>query len=150
MRTLIVMAIVFVLVILGCSQDHGRYAAQIAAMRAADPAKDADAAMAAGDYRFAGLMGFGQIVPGIIDGSRVPRNRVRIIPNTTDAVENSEHAELQRAAYDYAVQYNRRLNEALPRIPPMTRPATGPATQDTRGVGLPHSGQTPEVRAVRE
>src|SRR5436305_1178741 len=89
----------------GCDR---KYSAQIDALESADPAKDAAAALAAGDLRFVGVMGVGEIVPGAPQWVlQSPHVHARFIPNTSDAIESNQHARLQKVAHDYAAKYNK-------------------------------------------
>ena len=97
----------------GETETPETYAAQIKRLESADVAAEVDAAMARGDKRLVGVMGIGLITPGVPDDYDGPDRGVRIIENTSDAIENDEHMRLQDAAYRYAKQYNELLRQRL-------------------------------------
>lgn len=102
----------------GCKQSPQSttdYSAQIRAMEAADAAKDVTAAVASGDTRFVGVMGYGPIVPGAPEWVRLSRH-VRFICNTSDAIESAQHARLQHVAHEYAKKYNEILLAKMPSL----------------------------------
>ena len=78
---------------------------------------EVDAAVSTGDLRFVGVMGIGLIVPGVPDYHEkyAAKYGVRVIENTSDAIESKEHGRLQEVAYEYAEKYNRRLIAKLPK-----------------------------------
>ena len=87
-------------------------AEQIERLESADVAADVEAALVRGDKRFVGVMGVGLIVPGV---DTYAHRGVRVIENTSDAIESDEHLRLQEAARRYAEHYNKLL---LKRISP--------------------------------
>ena len=95
---------------------EGPYERQTKDLESADVASEVRDAVAKGDCRFVGVMGFGMAVPGVPDYHEryADRYGVRIIPNTTDAIENDAHHRLQRAAWSYAERYNAALLQKLP------------------------------------
>jgi len=101
----------------GCSEKTAKYADQIRALESADVAAEVEAAVSKGDLRFVGVMGFGLLVPGVPDYQEkyAARYGVRVIENTSDAIENEEHRRLQDAAYRYAEKYNSLLIPQLPK-----------------------------------
>jgi len=100
----------------GCSSKGGEYAQQIKVLESADVAADVKNAVSKGDLRFVGVMGVGLLVPGVPDYQEkyAARYGVRVIENTSDAIENEEHRRLQDVAYHYAEKYNSLL---IPRLP---------------------------------
>lgn len=109
-----------------------KYAAQIKALESAVPAADLTAAWAASDRRFVGVMGVGLVVPGVTNYYAVydKSNGVRIIPNTSDAIESDEHARLRDVAHEYALRYNRLLLAKLATTQPAT--SKGVSVEDAR------------------
>src|SRR5688572_16880298 len=97
----------------GCG---GKYAQQLRALESADPEAEAEAAVAQGDYRFIRVLQDTEVYPGVPDSSLplVRRHGARTIENTSDAIENSEHRELQVVAFRYGDRYNKRLLARLP------------------------------------
>jgi hypothetical protein len=114
----------------GCKQSPQSttdYSAQIRALEAVDAEKDVTAAVASGDTRFVGVMGYGPIVPGAPEWVRLSRN-VRFTSNTSDAIQSAQHARLQHVAYEYAKKYNEIL---LARVPSLA--TTRPVDQGASG-----------------
>jgi len=106
----------------------GKYTKQILAIKLADPDHDAAAALATGDKRYVAVMGAGLMVPGVPDWWKSRgRGNVRVIPNTSDAIETPQHALLQSVARDYAERYNRALLKRLASATsvPSSRPVSG-------------------------
>jgi hypothetical protein len=96
----------------GAGPPAGKYAAQIEKLESADIAAEVEAALAKGDRRFIGVMGVGFMVSGVPDYSKkYARADVRVLPNTSDAIDGPEHLRLQEAARRYAEQYNKLLLE---------------------------------------
>jgi hypothetical protein len=100
----------------GCSKTSGKYADQIRSLQAADVSAEVAAAVSKGDFRFVGVMGLALAVPGVPDyqDKYAAKYGVRVIEHTSDAIESSEHAQLQEVARTYAERYNKLL---LTRIP---------------------------------
>jgi hypothetical protein len=92
---------------------HGRrdpkIDSQIAKLQAADPTADVATALASGDTRFVGVMGIGLMVPGVDPSRYGTRDRVKVIPNTSDSFSTDSAAELEEVACRYAEKYNRAL-----------------------------------------
>ena len=98
----------------GCGVVGGEHATQIRELRSADVVAEVQAAIKSGDTRFVGVQGFGLMVPGVVDWqTKYPTRGIRVIQNTSDAITSDSHKELQDAAYDYAVTYNRELLKRL-------------------------------------
>jgi hypothetical protein len=85
--------------------------------RQADPRMELEKALANGDDRFVGLMGFAAYFPGTEDTDfYVTYGKThggKIIPFTSDALESDTHEKFQRVARDYAEEYNRLLLERI-------------------------------------
>jgi hypothetical protein len=84
-------------------------AAELAAIESADPAHDAQQAIARGDMRFVGIMEYSVLTPGVEDWSVVDRHGVRIVEGTSDVVRCYEQARLTEIAEQYAAAYNRTI-----------------------------------------
>jgi hypothetical protein len=112
------------------SKSADAYASQAEALEKANAVADAQAALLTGDSRFVGIKGNGDIVPGVPDYYPNHTGRaVTFIPNTSDAMENAQHARLQRAAFEYARKYNAFI---LERALSATAPATQPSSTKRR------------------
>jgi hypothetical protein len=94
-----------------CFRDTGGpYADQIRKLRNADIEAEVGEALASGDARFVAVLSDGLDVPGVPpELAPVSSTSYRVIPNTTDATESSEHRRLQEVARRYAEKYNRVL-----------------------------------------
>jgi hypothetical protein len=108
--------------VIGHAQDGRRRRdaaidSQIAKLKTANPAVDVADALAAGDRRFVGVMGFGLVVPGVDQSSYKYPEGVKVIPNTSDGIRNDSEAELQDVARMYALQYNATLLSRLRNSP---------------------------------
>jgi len=101
----------------GCSEKGSKYADQIKALESANVTAEVEDAVSKGDLRFVGVMGVGLIVPGVPDyyEKYAAKYEVRVIENTSDAIESEEHRRLQEVAYRYAEEYNRLLITRLPK-----------------------------------
>ena len=83
-------------------------------LESADVAADVDAALARGDKRFIGVIGVGQVAPGVRNDHKNHADYgVRVIENTSDVIESDDHFRLQEAALRYAKEYNQLLLERL-------------------------------------
>jgi len=93
-----------------------RYEQQIRELESGDIDREVREAVAKGDYRFVGVMGIGLIVPGVPDYQQQYSGKfgVRVIPNTSDAIESGPHLRLQQAAGEHATKYNAALLLNLP------------------------------------
>lgn len=100
----------------GCSNTKGKYAPQLQSLQSADVGADVAAAVFRGDFRFVGVMGYALAVPAVPDYHEkyAARHDVRVIENTSDAIESPEHEQLQQVARDYAERYNKLLLSRLP------------------------------------
>lgn len=98
----------------GCRFDKATCAhfaersAQLQWVRTADPVRDADVAIAAGDPLLVGLYGYATYFPGLPSGASVEGCRTRILEGTADYLDR-ETAELQKLAEQYAATYNQRV-----------------------------------------
>ena len=72
-----------------------------------DPVSKAKAALGRGDTRLLGVAGYTITVPGV-DESRcmVPREKVVVVPGTSDVLLTEEHARLNTLAHAFAQRYN--------------------------------------------
>jgi hypothetical protein len=88
---------------------------ELAGLSLDSPDQDVSRNISHSDYRFIGICDFACYPPGIQgeDLKYAEDYGVRIIQGTTDALENDEHGELQKAATEYAETYNRSLLEYL-------------------------------------
>ena len=75
----------------------------------ANPQIDFEKAIVKGDYRFLGLYGRGQFVPGINIKCLNYDNDIIFIKGTSDAFEGYEHEKLNAIAWVYADNYNMRM-----------------------------------------
>lgn len=98
--------------ICGCEDE---YATQARLMKKANVNAEVTAALARGDSRFVGVMGYSLVVPGVTNFPTMTDDfkRVRIIPNTSDVILNRAHEHLQEVASDYATRYNLELMRRL-------------------------------------
>ena len=88
-------------------------------METADAQADVNAAIQANDYRFVGMLGDGQSVPGVdTEHALQKKYGVKIIKGTTDALMSGKHARLHEKAWAYALKYNARLLKFIEEIPP--------------------------------
>lgn len=102
--------LVILAVFIKARPQRGSYSDQIRQLRTADIKADVHTALLNGDVRFVGVMEDGLSVPGVpSELLPMPENKVRIIPNTSDAIESQEHLRLQGAARAYAEAYNKEL-----------------------------------------
>lgn len=98
----------------GCRLDEAtcahfeERAAQLRWVKTADPARDADAAVASGDPPLIGLYGYAAYFPGLPPGTDVEGCRTRILEGTGDYLYG-ETVDLQRRAEQYAITYNQRV-----------------------------------------
>lgn len=115
---------VVVCLFIGCGDDGddaaegppaGQYAQQIVDLKNANVAVEVDANLKKGDRRFVGVMQYGLDIPGLRINRLVAENKygVRVIDNTSDAIESNEHLQLQLGAKKYAETYNKLLQDKL-------------------------------------
>ena len=91
------------------------YDRQARKLESADVEAEVSTAIAMGDCRFVGVYGLGLSVPGVPDYHERYKatHGLRIIENTSDAIESDSHMRLQRAARAYAKRYNLALLQKL-------------------------------------
>ena len=77
----------------------------------ADPDKDAEAAIANGDYRLWVMAGRGERAPGLTSDQQFFKTRcgIRYLPGSTDLVVNQRHMQLMGTLEDYAAAYNQKM-----------------------------------------
>jgi len=91
--------------------------AQLDSVRAANPAADAEAALARSDYRLVGVQGYSLEVPGLNprDWERYGSTYgFRVVAGTSEVIGSKDQWALQGAAYRYAQAYNRLVLQRLP------------------------------------
>lgn len=117
------MSLIFPLCVLlaGCSNgghSTGQSGAQTARLRTTlsslnlkDPGADARTHVAQGDLRPVGIYGYTCSIPGPEGNLPPPRVDVRCLDGTSDAAESEEHRHLIKVAEDYALAYDRELEQ---------------------------------------
>ena len=89
------------------SQDSPHTYPELSRIVLGDPFVDARTALAHGDRRFWGLNGFTVVVPGVpVDPFCMFKDRVRVLPDTSDAPRDGEQGRLHAIAMSYAKSYN--------------------------------------------
>ena len=93
----------------GLRHQESELAARADSLGDLSPEQELNAALARGDRRYIGLMGYTIIVPGVSwDHGCHPRSydSVVVIAGTSDAVDSKDRERLNRTAAEYAKQYN--------------------------------------------
>jgi hypothetical protein len=75
----------------------------------ASPEADVERALAEGDRRFVGVMGYALVVPGVEDRDLKKEHGVKVIPYVSDMIEGYRHKVFVDIAHKYAEQYNAEL-----------------------------------------
>ena len=78
----------------------------------ANPIQDATQAFNQGDHRLRAVYGYTLEIPGVTKEEYVEyKNRYGVNPieGTSDSLLSDEHAQLNKLAYDYAIQYNKTI-----------------------------------------
>jgi hypothetical protein len=86
--------------------------ASLESLNLAEPERDAERHLAAGDFRVIGIYGYSINFPGIPDEAWMrifAEERFRAIEGTSDCVIGGRHMELISIASKYAERYNRHL-----------------------------------------
>lgn len=100
-------------IILRLTEDP--YLQQAKKLETADVERQVKDAVANGDDRFVGVMGFGRAVPGVPNYEQLYAGKygLRMIWNTSDVIESNAHRRLQKAAWAYAERYNKAFLKTL-------------------------------------
>ena len=81
----------------------------------ADPSREAQAAIARGEYHLLGVLGEALSVPGLSTDWSKYQPGIYILPATGDVIEGDDHAAYLQVAHQYAEHYNRAVLAARSR-----------------------------------